>query len=289
MKFGTSMIIFLLAIVAIVAEFILYFIFGIGSIFSGGPSSLSGTAAFFGGLMIFTIAAGILAPACSFLGYLIEKFVDTEKMKKGKGIKQALFKDIGTSTYMILLGLVLIFSIFAISAGNDALQDSQNQEDYSTGSQSTSAASTPEAKQNDTKTGNPTNQRAVSESTSVDPTEKYLEKVELQNLNLTEGYGQFDMPGYDEKKPAVTGKIKNNGDKTLSEVELTIYFLDDEGNRIAETQFYPVLTSTYTGDDSPLKPNYVRDFGYILEDDAPSDWGDEIEAEISNIEFQEAE
>jgi len=67
MKFGTGIIIFFLALIALVAEVVLYFMFGISAAFSGGAKSIGGIAAFFVCLMIVTIVAGIAAPVCGFI------------------------------------------------------------------------------------------------------------------------------------------------------------------------------------------------------------------------------
>lgn len=62
MKFSVGVIIFFLALIALVAEVILYFMFGIGAAFSGETSAIGGIAAFFVWLMIVTVVAGIAAP-----------------------------------------------------------------------------------------------------------------------------------------------------------------------------------------------------------------------------------
>ena len=38
---------------------------------------------------------------------------------------------------------------------------------------------------------------------------------------------------------------------------------------------------------TPLKPNYVKDFGYKLASYAPSNWTGNIETEITDIDFLE--
>ena len=80
---------------------------------------------------------------------------------------------------------------------------------------------------------------------------------------------------------------------TLSEVEITIYFLDKNGKEIAEKSYSPVLVVKNNfypeHDNKPLKPNYVKDFGYIVEDDAQSLWRGEATAKITDIEFEGAD
>ena len=57
------------------------------------------------------------------------------------------------------------------------------------------------------------------------------------------------------------------------------------GNRISEETYLPVYTDSFRGDSTPLKPNYIKDFGYIVSDDAPSEWAGKVEVVISDIDF----
>ena len=67
-----------------------------------------------------------------------------------------------------------------------------------------------------------------------------------------------------------------------------IYFLDSAGRRIGEKEFSPVLVTDFSiGDNTPLRPGYRKDFGYNLEDYAPSGWSKRVEVEIIDIEFLE--
>lgn len=87
---------------------------------------------------------------------------------------------------------------------------------------------------------------------------------------------------------AVFGTIVNNGVKTLRKVTVRIFFLDNAGRRIGEKDFSPVLITEFSiGDNTPLRSGYRKDFGYSVEDDAPSGWAKKIEAEIVDIEFME--
>ncbi len=72
MKFSTGIIIFFLAMIALVAEIVLYFIFGIGATISG-VSGIVGIAGVFVWLMIMTVAAGIGAPICGLIENLTKK------------------------------------------------------------------------------------------------------------------------------------------------------------------------------------------------------------------------
>jgi len=123
MRLGTSIIIFFLAIIALVAEFVLYMIFGIGAAFSGDISNLSGTVFFFVGLMMMTGVIGVLAPICAVIEMIVKKTVAIDKIKKKKQHKfvEIFLNDIGSSLLVIFSILILIFVIVFGSVGKGAI------------------------------------------------------------------------------------------------------------------------------------------------------------------------
>ena len=120
---------------------------------------------------------------------------------------------------------------------------------------------------------------------SFEEKQAYIENVVLKDFKVSEG----KKYGFGKAVPGIFGTIVNNGDKSLKEVEITVYFLNEKGVVIGEEDFHPVLVSEYSfgKDNKPLKPNYVKDFGYSVEDYAPSSWSKKAKAKISNIEFAE--
>jgi len=118
---------------------------------------------------------------------------------------------------------------------------------------------------------------------SFEEKQAYIKNVVLKDFKVSEG----KKYGFGKAVPGVFGTIVNNGDKSLKEVEITVYFLDEKGTVIGEEDFHPVLVSEYSfgNDNKPLKPNYVKDFGYSVEDYAPSSWSKKAKAKITNIEF----
>lgn len=107
--------------------------------------------------------------------------------------------------------------------------------------------------------------------------ESYLDKVLVRNLEVKD-YGRLGFGGY------ISGEVKNTGDRTLNEVEVTIYFLDKEGKPIFEETHSPVLVSEFSFGSKPLKPGYGEKFTY-RSSDAPSDWAKKIKARVTDIEF----
>jgi len=116
---------------------------------------------------------------------------------------------------------------------------------------------------------------------SFDEKKAYMDNLELRNVKIGKG-GTF---GYTD---VVLGEIKNQGDKILIKVEITIYGLDSGGKAVFETIDNNILVPKYlySSDASPLKPNYTRKFESRL-DDTPSDWVMKVNVKITDIEFQE--
>lgn len=118
--------------------------------------------------------------------------------------------------------------------------------------------------------------------------QEYLGKVSLYDLKA-----KYYETYLEKKVPGVEFKIKNNGDRTLKEVQVTVYFKDAKGTIIAEKQYHPVLVTkySYSGDNKPLKPNYIwqQERGkFYKADSVPTEWKEgAVSANITNIEFTE--
>lgn len=115
----------------------------------------------------------------------------------------------------------------------------------------------------------------------------YLPNIRLDNLRAGEGYGKFDVEGISERKRGVYGTVRNLGDRTLKRVEVTVYFLDRNGQRIGESSYGAVSSYNFGGNTDPLKPGYVRDFGFTVEENAPKEWGGKFEAAVTDVDFEE--
>ena len=92
--------------------------------------------------------------------------------------------------------------------------------------------------------------------------EEYRDKVLLEAL-------AFQPEGEDFPEsfcPCLEGRVRNTSDRAVQRVTLVVYFLDDEGIAIGEksnaiVSYFPkghVMSGM--GDESPLRPNYVKDF-----------------------------
>jgi hypothetical protein len=128
----------------------------------------------------------------------------------------------------------------------------------------------------------PTAPAATSESKPDNPppeTLVYLSRVSLVGIRVGDsltGKGVF-------------GEVKNNGDRALSKIEVTIYCLGRDKKPVFEKTYTPVLVGPFSfGDEAqPLKPGYSRKFGVRL-DDAPSDWGGEVDVKVTAVTFADS-
>jgi len=251
MNIGVGLLVFFVSLIALIAELVLYFVFGVGSSLAGsGVSSISGIAFFFVGLMLLTGVTGISFPCCCVIASISKN------------------NKLGRNIFLILLAVIFIF-YFAIFPITNRTQNKI-------------AAVSPRLV-----SGLPTQQ--VQQVKRDNIAQEYIKnKLTLSNVGVTQGYGQFDVPGYSESKKAAKGTVKNIGDRSISLVEITIYFLDTNSNRVGEKSFTIVNTENIFEKTPSLKPNYSKDFGYIVEKDAPSDWTGKVEVEISKIKFDES-
>ena len=88
------------------------------------------------------------------------------------------------------------------------------------------------------------------------------------------------------KVAAVFGKIRNRGKRTIRRIRLTASFFDAQGNPIHEDSYEPVAAAT-PDTDAPLKPRYVRRFGFKAEM-CPPEWAEgRVEIVIADIEFDD--
>ena len=110
-----------------------------------------------------------------------------------------------------------------------------------------------------------------------EPEEEYIAKVILRNVTMGKST---------TGKDGVFGELKNTGNRTLDEVEITIYYLDKTGKPIYERKYSPVFVERLSFDPDtrqPLKPNYVREFGYTLH--SPSEWSGKVNVAVTKVKF----
>ncbi|KKO53453.1 hypothetical protein [Paenibacillus sp. DMB20] len=131
---------------------------------------------------------------------------------------------------------------------------------------------------------NPKNNNVNNYNTTVE--DEYINNL-LQVYDFKAVYMDSWLDG---KVPGVVFKIKNKGKKTLSEIEVTVYFTDGKGNNIAEETYYPVLDSGVS-DFKELKPNYTFQFDndhFYSAKLVPKEWkSGNATIKITSIKFKE--
>lgn len=94
----------------------------------------------------------------------------------------------------------------------------------------------------------------------------------------------------DGRVPGATFKIQNTGDRSLSRIELVIYFKGPTGQVIFEDSYVPVSNSTLRN-DRPLRPGYIWEIErgkFFAAKSAPSEWEEgSYEIKVSSISFAE--
>lgn len=89
--------------------------------------------------------------------------------------------------------------------------------------------------------------------------------------------------------PAIRISLKNNGNRSLDEVKIVVYFKDKYDKIIFEENYHPIFVSKYLTNNKPLKAGYIQEMNnnnyYTLESEL-SDWDEgNAVAKIVDIEF----
>lgn len=110
----------------------------------------------------------------------------------------------------------------------------------------------------------------------------YLARVEVVGFNVVEQAS----PGGGGPQRVFCGSIINKGNRPLSDVQLTIYFLDKYGHEVSEVNYRPVQEQEAgAGGSNCLLPEAQIRFNYPAPEDAPADWPGMASAMVTNIAF----
>ena len=111
-----------------------------------------------------------------------------------------------------------------------------------------------------------------------------------QSLQLYDLKAKYYTSSSRERVPGVEFKLRNRGKRTLTQVEVTVYFRDAGRNVICEEHYFPVLVSSYSLERStPLKPGYIWQMEkgtFYPAKKVPDEWREgSVLAKITDIEF----
>jgi hypothetical protein len=140
------------------------------------------------------------------------------------------------------------------------------------------------------------NGELVSAKTAVDSVKKEIQETEkkqsyLKNVTLYDLKSGYYKTYSDDRVPGVSFKLKNNGDRSLRKINVTVYFKDSNDTIIYEKEFSPVVDSPYSFGENrgPLKPNYIWSIGqdkFYKAEAVPTEWKEgSVSARITDIEF----
>lgn len=124
-------------------------------------------------------------------------------------------------------------------------------------------------------------QQQVQEAKLANIKKAYMANLKLRNLSV--GKGEKYLFG--SPNPGIFATLLNKGNRTLNELEITIYFYNRQGAIISEKKLYPVSVSKYRPgrDNDPLGPNGVKKVGYLVKKFAPASWAGKVQMRVTHI------
>ena len=128
------------------------------------------------------------------------------------------------------------------------------------------------------------NHEILSKKTAVQEKIDYFSNVVVYDFS-SKYYQQY----FSGKVPGVVFKIKNNGDRELKKIQLTVYFKDNMDKVIHEDIFTPISEFSWQNNSQLLKPNRIWQLeeGYYLKaENVPSEWKEgSAYIMVTDIEF----
>lgn len=133
----------------------------------------------------------------------------------------------------------------------------------------------------------------VTDTTEVEDSENKEKEDYIKNkIKVYDVKAAYMDSLLDGKVAGLTFRIKNNGNKTISKLQITFYYKDKNNQIIYDSSYTPIDSSNIyvgTGTEKELKPNYI----WQLESDefypdkkVPKEWKEgKIEYKITDIQF----
>lgn len=105
-----------------------------------------------------------------------------------------------------------------------------------------------------------------SDTLPMRTTHKDFSKVGINVYGVRGFMGNGTLKCLDYKCPTVQGQIRNDSKDTFGRVEVTASFRDSNGKVIFEDTFTPVSSGMFSSNNMPLKPGFIRNFGWVVPD-----------------------
>ena len=103
-----------------------------------------------------------------------------------------------------------------------------------------------------------------------------LSKVKLQNVRIGTGISNGVLG------TAIFGEINNRGEKIISIAEMSVEFLNEDGEVSKIHKFFPVNKYSFT-ESLPLRPSQSKEFGFPIDDVVPEDWDGTFKARLTEL------
>ncbi len=103
-----------------------------------------------------------------------------------------------------------------------------------------------------------------------------LSKVKLQNVRIGTGISNGVLG------TAIFGEINNRGEKIISIAEMSVEFLNGDGEVSKIHKFFPVNKFSFT-ESLPLRPSQSKEFGFPIDDVVPEDWDGTFKARLTKL------
>jgi hypothetical protein len=129
------------------------------------------------------------------------------------------------------------------------------------------------------------NKKPVQVAKLTSAKKAYMANMQLGKLTVGKGKKyRFGSPN-----PGLFATLTNKGNRTLNQVEVTVYFYNKKGAIVSEKKLYPVSVSKYRPgrDNDPLKPQKSKKVAYLVKEFAPPSWAGKVQMRVTDIIFKE--
>jgi len=112
----------------------------------------------------------------------------------------------------------------------------------------------------------------------------YMANMQLGRLTV----GKGKKYRFGSANPGLFATLTNKGNRTLNQVEVTVYFYNAKGAIVSEKKLYPVSVSKYRPgrDNDPLKPGKSKKVAYLVKEFAPPSWAGKVQMRVTDITFK---